>query len=56
MKDYLARKIARWLPNKVIYYVVVFACQDLHRKIQHLKNRDEISINDLVEHWFNKTK
>lgn len=56
MKDYLSRRIASWLPKRVIYWCIVYACASFHNQIKHLKNRDEISINDLVEHWFNKTK
>lgn len=56
MKDKLYIKIAKLLPEIIIYWVVVFACADYYQRMRHLKNRDELNLNDLVMYWFNRTK
>jgi len=56
MKEKLYIKIARLLPERIVYWVVVMACNEVHRNIAHLKNRDEININTIVGYWYDRTK
>jgi hypothetical protein len=56
MRDYIYIRIGKLLPRRLIYWCVVKGCNEVHRKMQHLKNRDEININMVVNYWYNETK